>query len=322
MMNRFVFNLLSLLVAGLTASVPAYGYEIMNIDLARIENMTVASIYADGDVDFEHRITTDGQVKVIVDFNNAKHALPQKDFYALPSKTIKSIRTSQFSLDPLITRVVFDIGKPITYTIKDGGDKLIINFPTPNDPDFPAWAAIAPSIDSAEDSADQPEDTVKKVVRKSGEPAKTVEKAEKKVVRKLPQQKAGNTRPKPNQQPIQRGEVIKTKYKRTRVVYNSKGTRDPFSPLAVAGEGSRAFGEVPVPAVEDLKLVGVLVEENGDNVALLEDAGGNGFMLKSGDKIKNGWLSRVTNDVAYFQVSEFGWTRTVSLKLQEPKSEE
>jgi hypothetical protein len=288
----------------------AANHSVKNIDLVRMENMTVATIYTDGKVDFTHKIISEAPVKVIVDIKGAKHELPQKDFYSLPSATIKSIRTSQFSLDPMITRVVFDIGKPVTYTVKDEGERIVLNFPTPDDPDFAPWAAVEPAIKKVvrkEDSQDKPE--VKKVAKKETSKTQSGKEDVDKVVKKIPP---------PAIKP--KGNLVKTRYKRSRVRYNNKGTRDAFASLLVTGKGDEAFGVIPVPAVEELKLVGILEDEAG-NIALLENSEGSGFMLRAKDKVRNGWVSKVTNDRVYFQVSEFGWTRSVSMKLKSPKSQ-
>ncbi|MBD3232752.1 MAG: AMIN domain-containing protein [candidate division Zixibacteria bacterium] len=295
--------------------------KISNIDIAKVNNITYTTIYADSAIDFEHNIILEEPIRLVVDLKNCEHDLPQKDYFSLPSATIKSIRTSQFSLAPMITRLVFDIGKPITYTVRDAGDKLIISFPTPNDPDFEPWAAVEPELDEEPESAAdlatdvEEEDGIKRVVRRSGKPAQpdTQKKSPKKVVRKV----VRRDEPEPEPKEIkEKGKVIETKHERKNVVYRSRGTRDPFASLAVTGKGSRAFGVLPLPTVEELTFVGVL-ESNGKNIALCEDAEGNAYILKAGDKIKGGWVSRVTDDDIVFAISEFGWTRTVTLNLQD-----
>jgi len=285
-------------------------YEIKNIDLSKIGNMTIATIYADGKIDFTHKIISEAPIRVVVDFRNARHALPNKDYFSLPSATLKSIRTSQCSLDPLITRVVFDIGKPITYTVRDEGDKLVLSFPTPNDPEFSPWAATVPMI---ERHAKAPADTaerkteIKRVVRKEGKPAPepTAEEASDQV------EKLATPTPSISSKWIE----LETAYQRELIAYRSGETRDPFASLIETKKAGKAFGETVLPAVEELILVGVL---QGDdvNIALCQDGHGNGFMFKPGDKIKNGWVSEVTKETAYFRVSEFGWTRTVGIRLQ------
>ena len=101
--------------------------------------------------------------------------------------------------------------------------------------------------------------------------------------------------------------------KRKLVKYKAGSLRDPFRPLIGSGGGNLAAGEIP--AVENLSLVGVFEEDEGKK-ALFEDTEGNGFLFKSGDRVQNGYLVAVRNDKAVFQVTEYGWTRTVALKLQ------
>ncbi|NLI15675.1 MAG: hypothetical protein GX409_05240, partial [candidate division Zixibacteria bacterium] len=73
-----------------------------------------------------------------------------------------------------------------------------------------------------------------------------------------------------------------------------------------------------LPAVENLILVGVLEEEDG-NQALFEDAEGNGYILKPSDPVRNGYLASIQKDKAVFQITEYGWTRTVALNLKLPE---
>jgi len=70
-----------------------------------------------------------------------------------------------------------------------------------------------------------------------------------------------------------------------------------------------------LPVLENLKLVGILEDIDG-NRALLEDSEGNGYILMPNDKVKNGYLVSVTKNKAIFQVTEYGWTRTVALELK------
>jgi hypothetical protein len=93
------------------------------------------------------------------------------------------------------------------------------------------------------------------------------------------------------------------------------GLKDPFSPLVGRGTGKLSEG---MPSLENLKLVGIL-QDSRYHRALLEDAEGNGYMLKPKDKIRSGFLVAVTDRKAVFQVTEYGWTRTVALELAIPE---
>ncbi|OGC89791.1 MAG: hypothetical protein A2W25_02810 [candidate division Zixibacteria bacterium RBG_16_53_22] len=111
------------------------------------------------------------------------------------------------------------------------------------------------------------------------------------------------------------GMQVETTPKRKIVEYASMGMKDPFTPLVGAGSGRIREG---LPSLENLKLVGIL-EDLEMHRALLEDAEGNGYMLKPNDKIKGGYLVTVTDSKAIFQVTEYGWTRTVALELAIPE---
>ena len=70
------------------------------------------------------------------------------------------------------------------------------------------------------------------------------------------------------------------------------------------------------PNVEALRLVGVLKSVEGKSAALLEDLEGIGFILKPGDRVQKGYLAKITDSRAYFQVNEYGWTRTIMKELE------
>ena len=109
-----------------------------------------------------------------------------------------------------------------------------------------------------------------------------------------------------------RGEVIETVYKRRVVTYQSDGRKDPFTPI---GEQINIeFGKTPVPAYESLKLVGILKDASG-NMALLEDGEGYGYIMREGDRVRNGEVIYVGDNRLLFQITEYGWSKTVSIEL-------
>jgi hypothetical protein len=109
------------------------------------------------------------------------------------------------------------------------------------------------------------------------------------------------------------GVPVDTTPKRQLVEYTSSSLKDPFVPLI--GVGKIVDG---LPSLENLKLVGIL-ENNEMNRALLEDGEGNGYILKPNDRVQSGYLVTVTESKAIFQVTEYGWTRTVALELVVPE---
>ncbi len=101
-------------------------------------------------------------------------------------------------------------------------------------------------------------------------------------------------------------------HERKMVYYNPGTRRDPFLPLTERQDMS--FGEVPLPLFENLKLVGILKDEKG-NWALLEDKLKFGYILMSGDRIKNGYVISVEDDRAIFHVEEYGGYQIMILEL-------
>jgi hypothetical protein len=124
------------------------------------------------------------------------------------------------------------------------------------------------------------------------------------------------TPPPPPVAPRNVGTELDAMPQRTIVEYEPGGDRDPFKSLIGQGNSKAAIGKLP--AVENLILVGVLEEDEG-NQALFEDAEGNGYILKPSDPVRNGYLASIQKDKAVFQITEYGWTRTVALNLKLPE---
>jgi hypothetical protein len=112
------------------------------------------------------------------------------------------------------------------------------------------------------------------------------------------------------------GMPLDTLTQRKIVQYEPGGERDPFKSLVGQGASQKTVGKLP--AVENLTLVGLLEEDSGDQ-ALFEDAEGNGYILKPNDPVRNGYLVSIQKDKAVFQITEYGWTRTVALDLKLPE---
>lgn len=96
--------------------------------------------------------------------------------------------------------------------------------------------------------------------------------------------------------------------------YHSEGRRDPFSPLTGRDRFASGKKRRAVPAAEQLRLVGIMRSLSG-NKALLEDGEGNGYILAPGDRVRNGYLVSVSENKVLFQVTEYGWTKTVAMEL-------
>ncbi len=99
--------------------------------------------------------------------------------------------------------------------------------------------------------------------------------------------------------------------------YQSYGKQDPFKVL-VAGdfEQSKSGGLLDVNSA---RLVGVMWGQD-DQFALVENGDGFGYILRVGDRIKNGRVVSIRKDSLTARVTLYGITNKVVLKLE--KSED
>ena len=117
----------------------------------------------------------------------------------------------------------------------------------------------------------------------------------------------------PERPPKSKGSLAAAFPKREVIRYRSYGKRDPFLPLVSKSMSGYQNGDIP--DIETLRLVGVLQSEYS-NMALLEDMEGYGYILQDGDKVKNGYVIQIYKDKVLFQISEFGWSRSVALSME------
>jgi hypothetical protein len=114
-----------------------------------------------------------------------------------------------------------------------------------------------------------------------------------------------------------KGTMVAEFPKRLLVRYEAESYRDPFAPLVDDTRTNNNPFEARIPNVEGLRLVGIIESTTGDNRALLEDKNNYSYMLKSRDKVQKGYVLRVEDDKVYFQIFEYGWSRTVALTIYE-----
>jgi hypothetical protein len=94
-----------------------------------------------------------------------------------------------------------------------------------------------------------------------------------------------------------------------RVTYNSYGRRDPFIPV----EQGAADNGIDI---DQMKVVGIIWQAS-QPMAVLEHSreAGVSFTVKEGDPVHNGKVSRISHDAVTFDISEYGISRSYSLKL-------
>lgn len=263
---------------------------VKDIQIERSQKGVLLTILCQGEISYQVW-EVESPPRVVIDFEDAKHALPRLNYRRLPPCGIKSIRTSQFKFNPLRVRVVLDLEKPVPHQVVDNGKNFQLLFPGAQLPRFKTWLA---SQAEPRKSKLKPQKRVKgkKVIKKKLKP----------VVPPQPQESA-----------------LPSFTPRRAVHYSAGGRRDPFKPLWQ--EGGLQFGAASLPDVDGLSLVGVLEDSTGFR-ALLESPGGYGYILRKGDRVRNGYVAQVTKEKIVFQVVEYGWTRTVVLKIKGKKKSE
>ncbi|RKZ01337.1 MAG: hypothetical protein DRQ10_02320 [Candidatus Hydrothermota bacterium] len=98
--------------------------------------------------------------------------------------------------------------------------------------------------------------------------------------------------------------------RRSPYFYTSRYKRDPFAKPKIKAPPDTLLD------VNGARLVGI-VETPGGRVAVVKAANGRGFVLHTRDLVKNGIVSEIGKDYVIFTISDYGFTRTVVLKLRE-----
>jgi len=98
-----------------------------------------------------------------------------------------------------------------------------------------------------------------------------------------------------------------------RYYYKAFNRRDPFQSLIV---GEFEESEVELIDVYSVRLVGVLTG-GMERYAMLEDNNGFGYIVKTGDPIRNGSIVSVGDRSLVARVSMFGQTTSVTLRMED-----
>lgn len=108
-------------------------------------------------------------------------------------------------------------------------------------------------------------------------------------------------------------EKMRVEPEENRVTYNSYGRRDPFIPVE---QGSTDNGI----DIDQMKVVGI-IWQSSEPMAVLEHTreANVSFTVKQGDPVHNGKVARITREGVTFDISEYGISRSYSLKLVSSK---
>ena len=95
--------------------------------------------------------------------------------------------------------------------------------------------------------------------------------------------------------------------------YQSYGRQDPFKEL-VTGDFEQKAGAAELVDLNSAKLVGVMWGE-ADTFALVEDGAGFGYILRVGDRVRNGRVVSIRKNTLTASITLYGITSSVVLKL-------
>ncbi|MEW5993445.1 MAG: hypothetical protein AB1744_03520 [Candidatus Zixiibacteriota bacterium] len=209
---------------------------------------------------------------------------------------------------PVISSVVKPEAKPEAKQVQKPAASMP---PTPAaKPDEKVDEKPAPS--PAPKKTDTAPDTVADIKKDEGSRPTDTVREKKESDKKLP---TSRFRRSPTRPTKIKGTLVAEFPKRLVIKYRQSGQRDPFESLISESRTYNSPIEGRIPNVEVIKLVGVLESESGFNVALFEDKDGYGYILREGDKVQNGYVLRVEAEKVYFQIFEYGWSRTMALNL-------
>ena len=117
--------------------------------------------------------------------------------------------------------------------------------------------------------------------------------------------------------PSQEADVRLRAVRANEFFYQSYGRSDPFRTL-VDGDYEQTGGGELVD-VNSAHLVGVMWGE-ADQFALVEDGAGFGYILRVGDRVRNGRVVSIRKDRLTARLTLYGIANTVVLKLEKPEA--
>ena len=113
--------------------------------------------------------------------------------------------------------------------------------------------------------------------------------------------------------PSQEARARINEIRRNEFFYQSYGKNDPFRSL-VSGEFEQHTAS-EVVEISSARLVGVMWGED-DRFALVEDGGGFGYILRVGDRVRNGRVVSIRTNSITARITLYGITSSVVLKLE------
>jgi len=303
-------------------------YSVDEISINVSGDTTFIQVLTSGPADFK-KFSMDTPPKLGVDFFGSNYNLPQKEYLKVPPGIIVATRGSQFqSMPNPVSRIVFDLLEtPKYYDVRSHPEGVMIAIYTPDYPQIAAWNSGRKTpgkkdIEApAESIAAIPETTAVESLAVDttviDTTATTIDTA---FAKDIPPELAIYMRPETLAYKgitADRETIEVAKYIRNMVIYHAIRD-DPF--LAPKRTKEVPVGQEAPPNIENLSVVGIVLMGD-NNVAIMQDQSGFGFMLSRGDSVESGICIEVTDTSALFNLLEFEQIRKVEIPLVKPKKQ-
>ncbi|MCK4596612.1 AMIN domain-containing protein [bacterium] len=339
--NKLLFSLfLGAVLLFLTAPVDA-AYRVTDLQVSQTEKGVTVTVMADAPVSYSYFTMGEPEPRLVVDFSDAIHGLPKYHFRNLHTHLISEIRTSQYRPFPHpMVRVVLDMSKLLPFMIIKEENRLVIMLEATSKEEFAAQDPLQQeSLQMSPETKDEAVQDTQIPVEEYGPfqvqaqapmeqqprpeesalaPARDEHETEN-------EQESALTSTSP-EDTIQSGEEFAglDQQKETTVSrffalgirepvsYSSGGKRDPFVSLPMGQEVE--FGQAPLPDVEKLTIVGILLDLDGYR-ALAQDEDKNAYVLRKGGRVLYGYVVRVEEERVVFRLNRRGLDKTIIIKL-------
>lgn len=149
-------------ITALWAALLAVATSVSGVSIVPANDRTEVVIEVDGPVTY-NTFTLSNPARLVVDMTGARQKLPQSRFAGINRGGVVGLRASQFQ--PNVARIVLDLAKPVEYTVKQEGNRILISFPNPAG-EFSPWhsggsvsAMATKAAPTASDAAPSPDVT-------------------------------------------------------------------------------------------------------------------------------------------------------------------
>ncbi len=319
----------------LIANAVGAAYRVTDLELSQVRGGVSITIAGDAPLQYTHFTIGEPEPRLVVDLSDAVHDLPKYHFRDLGTPLVNRIRTSQYQPYPQPSvRIVLDMPQLVPFEIRGEDRRVIITLqaaPSGTDAD-----ELPPdlSLEASTKAQGEVPATSAKEQRAAGKPtAEPPQVAVEGEVENLlvPQERetSGIEPAVPSAHPEDTSAALEMAQQESQqkkpsddllfslgirepVSYSGEGRRDPFVALSSGQEVE--FGQVPLPDVEKLTIVGIL-EGVGGYRALAQDEKDYGYVLRKGDRVLYGYVVGIEAERVIFRLNRRGLDRTVILKL-------